>query len=83
MNFFALSLSNPTPIISFARSHNLLDEMPFRHLTQYSKIKTAVEIAKIHELSASPTSIRYKFGIQGPKGIKSAIELDKKNESSL
>jgi hypothetical protein len=33
MNYFALSLSNPKPIISFARNNNLLDKMPFCHLT--------------------------------------------------
>jgi hypothetical protein len=29
VNFFALYLSNPTPVILFARKHNLLDKMPF------------------------------------------------------
>jgi hypothetical protein len=29
VNYFALSLSNPTRIISFARYNNLLDKMPF------------------------------------------------------
>jgi hypothetical protein len=29
VNYFALSLSNPKPIISFARNNNLLDKMPF------------------------------------------------------
>jgi hypothetical protein len=61
VEFFAVSLSNPTPLISFARNHNLLDEMPFCHLTQYCKSNTAVENARIHKVSVSPTSIRYKF----------------------
>jgi hypothetical protein len=34
-DFIALSLSNPKPIISFARKNNLLHKMPFCHLTQY------------------------------------------------
>jgi hypothetical protein len=29
VNSFALSLSNPKPLISFARNNNLLDKMPF------------------------------------------------------
>jgi hypothetical protein len=29
VNYFALSLSNPTPIISFPRNNKLLDKMPF------------------------------------------------------
>jgi hypothetical protein len=33
VNYFALSLSNLKPIISFARNNNLLDKMPFCHLT--------------------------------------------------
>jgi hypothetical protein len=35
VNYFALSLSNPKPIISFARNNKLLDKMPFFHLTQH------------------------------------------------
>ena len=42
VNFFALSLSNPIPIISFARNNNLLHKMPFCHLTQYCKTITAI-----------------------------------------
>ena len=79
VNFFALSLSNPTPVISFARKQNLLNRMPFYHLVQYCKAKTPVDVSRINKASTSPTSIKYKFGIQVPKGIKNAINLDKKN----
>jgi hypothetical protein len=33
VNYFSSSLSNPIPIILFARKNNLLDKMPFCHLT--------------------------------------------------
>jgi hypothetical protein len=39
VNFFALSLSNPKAIISFARNNNLLHKMPFCHLTQYCMLE--------------------------------------------
>ena len=83
VNFFALSLSNPTPVISFARNQNLQNRMPFYHLVQYCKAKTPVDISKIYKVSANPTTIKYKFGIQVPKGIKNAINLDKKNGNNL
>ena len=57
--------------------------MPFRHLTQYCKTKTAIEMAKVNKTLASPTYIRYKFGIEVPRGIKNAIELDRKNGNTL
>jgi hypothetical protein len=82
VNYFALSLYNPKPIISFARNNNLLDKMPFCHLTQYCRSNTAVDTARIHKVSTSPAGIKYKFGIQVPrvsKGTKNAIDLDKKN----
>jgi hypothetical protein len=82
MNYFALILSNPKHIISFARNNNLLDKMPFCHLTQYCRSNTAVDIARILKVSTSPAGIKYKFGIQVPKGIKNAIECDKNNETS-
>jgi Reverse transcriptase (RNA-dependent DNA polymerase) len=81
VNFFALSLSNPTPIISFARKHNLLDKMAFQHLVHYCKARTSA--AKIHKASASSTSVKYKFEIQVPRGIKNAIQSDRKNGNNL
>jgi hypothetical protein len=83
VNYFALSLSNLKPIISFSRNNNLLDKMPFYHLTQYCRSNTAVDIARILKASTSPAGIKYKFGIQVPKGIKNATDLDKKNGNQL
>jgi hypothetical protein len=83
VNYFALSLSNPTSIISFARNNNLLDKMPFCHLTQYCRLNTTVHIARILKVSTSPAGIKYKFGIQVPKVINNAIDLDKKNGNQL
>ena len=57
--------------------------MPFNHLIQYCKTKSSVDIARIHKASTNPTSIKYKFGVQVPKGIKNAINLDKKNGNNL
>jgi hypothetical protein len=57
--------------------------MTFCHLIQYCRSNTAVDIARILKVSSSPAGIKYKFGIQVPKGIKNAIELDKKNGNQL
>jgi hypothetical protein len=43
----------------------------------------AVDIARILKVSTSPVGIKYKFGIQVPKGIKNAIDLQKKNGNQL
>jgi hypothetical protein len=83
VKYFALSLSNPKPIISFARNNNHLDKIPFCHLIQYCRSNTAVDIASIPKVSSSPAGIKYKFGIHVPKGIKNAIDLDKKNGNQL
>jgi hypothetical protein len=37
-----------------------------------------MEITRVNKASTCPTSIKYKFGIQVPKGIKNAINRDKK-----
>jgi hypothetical protein len=71
VNYFVLCLIHPKPIISFC------------HLTQYCRSNTAVDIARIHKVSTRPAGIKYKFGIQVPKGIKNSIELDKKNGNHL
>jgi hypothetical protein len=51
--------------------------MPFCHLIQYCRSNTAVDIARILKISTSPAGIKYKIGIEVPKGIKNAIDLDK------
>jgi hypothetical protein len=53
--------------------------MPFCHLTYYCRSNKAVDIARTLKVSTRPTSISYKFGIQVPKGIKNAIDLNKNN----
>ena len=63
VKFFTLSLSDPTPILSYARSNNILHKIPFFHLVQYCMFKTEVEISKVHILLSSPTCIWYTFGI--------------------
>jgi hypothetical protein len=83
VNYFALSLSNPKPIISFVRNNNLLGKMPFCHFTQYCSLNTTVDISRILKVSTRPAGIKYKFGIRVPKGIKNAIDLDKKNGNKL
>jgi hypothetical protein len=83
VNYFTLNLSNPKPIISFARNNNILDKMTFCHLTQYCMSNTDVDIPRILKISTSPAGIKYKFGIKVPKGIKNAIDLDKKNGNQL
>jgi hypothetical protein len=45
--------------------------------------KTELEKARVYKSTASLTSVRYKFGIQVPKGIKNAIDFDKKNGNIL
>jgi hypothetical protein len=55
--------------------------MPFCYFTQYCKSNTTVDIARIHKVSTSPACIKYKFGVQVPKGIKNAIDLDMNNNN--
>jgi hypothetical protein len=52
----------------------------FKHDSRYCK---EVDIARILKASTSHAGIKYNFGIQAPKGIKNAIDLDKKNVKQL
>jgi hypothetical protein len=38
-----------------------------------------VDIARIHKASTSPAGIKYKFGIQAPKGNNDSVELNENN----
>jgi hypothetical protein len=57
--------------------------MPFCQLTQYCRSNTAVDIARILKVSTRFAGIKYKFGIQVPKGIKNAIDRDKSDGNQL
>jgi hypothetical protein len=59
-----------------------MESLKHRICKQYCRSKMAVDIARILKVSTSPASIKYKFSIQVPKGIKYAIDLDKKNGTS-
>jgi hypothetical protein len=83
LNYFALNLSNHELIISFSRNNNFLHEMPFCDLNQNCRSNKAADISRMLKVSTSPTDIKYKFGIQVPKGIKNAIDLDKKWKSFM
>jgi Reverse transcriptase (RNA-dependent DNA polymerase) len=57
--------------------------MPFQHLVNYCKVRTPVDTVRIHKASTSSSNVKYKFGIQIPRGIKNAIHLDNKNGNKL
>jgi hypothetical protein len=80
VNFFALCLSNPTPAISFAKEHKMSHKSLFYNLIPYCKSKLSMNVSKASNVSTSPTTVRYKFGIQPPRGIRNAITLDKRNK---
>jgi hypothetical protein len=40
-------------------------------------------MSKVYNVSNSPITVKYKFGIQVPRGIRNAISLDKKNKNNL
>jgi hypothetical protein len=40
-------------------------------------------MSKVCNVSNSPTTVKYKFGIQVPRGIRNAISLDKKSKNNL
>jgi hypothetical protein len=47
------------------------------NINRYCMSNMAVDISRILKVSTSPAGIKYKFGIQVPKGIKNAIDLVK------
>jgi hypothetical protein len=40
-------------------------------------------MSKVYNVSTSPTTVEYKFGIQVPRRIRNAISLDEKNKNNL
>jgi hypothetical protein len=57
VNFFALSLGNPTPIIKFARANNALHKMPSRNLVYHCKGKTGNEFSRVQNIFSIPTLV--------------------------
>jgi hypothetical protein len=40
-------------------------------------------MSKAYNASTSPSTVKYKFGIQVPRGIRNSISLEKRNKNSL
>jgi hypothetical protein len=40
-------------------------------------------MSKAYNVSTSPTTVKYKFEIQVPRGIRNVINLDKRNKNIL
>jgi hypothetical protein len=53
--------------------------MPYCYLIQYCTSNTVIDIARIYKVSESHAGIKYKFGIQVPKGTENSIKLNNKN----
>ena len=83
VDFYALALQDPIPILRYARKHHLLDQRPFKSLSRYCTGDAPSHLARAFKAKTKPSAPKYKFGIQVPQGLKQAYEIDRLNGNTL
>jgi hypothetical protein len=67
----------------FCQGTQTVEKSPFCYFISYCKAIPSCNVSKAYNVSNSPTTVKYKFGIQVPRGIRNAMSLDKKNQNNL
>ncbi len=80
----ALRLQDPFVIIDYVAKKHLSKLEDFKWVKQYLEDKKQMEqIRKAFQAKVSPRTPKFKFGVQVPKGVRNALELDKINGDTL
>ena len=83
VDFYALALQDPIPILRYIRNKPLIDQKVFQPLLKYCTGDPPNQLARAFKSKTTSTSTKYKFGIQVPLGIKQAYEIDRLNGNTL
>ena len=83
VNMFSLAMQDPVPIIKYAQSKRLTGQGPFRLLLSYCIGDTPSDLARAYKAKVKPGTVKIKFGVQVPLGVKQAFALDQKNGNHL
>ena len=71
----ALSIQDPIPILKYAQKKHLMTQRPFYALAKYCIGDAPSRLVRIFRVKTKPGHGRYKFGIEVPFGIRTALRL--------
>ena len=76
----SLKDSNPYEVAKYAKDNNLLNEKAFSYWARHilRKRSASIRAAKRRKLTTN-----YKYGVEVPKDVKHALELDRKNGNTF
>ena len=83
VDMFALAMQDPVPILKYAHANHLTSKGPFKVLTKYCVGEAPSDLARAYKARTKPGSVKIKFGIQVPLGVKQAFNLDWANGNIL
>ena len=79
VDMFALAMQDPIPILKYAHAQHLTSKGPFKVLAKYCVGDAPSDYARVFKAKTKPGSIKIKFGVQVPLGVKQAFNLDQVN----
>jgi hypothetical protein len=75
---------DPISVAKYAKAQGLLGTPDWKKLQKFARrIKKFLRMVTQAKLQRGSRGIRFKFGVQVPRNFKEAMELDKKNKSTL
>ena len=75
-----ISKDDPITCAVYAKKHDLLDTIGWKHLKRYAKTsKRLIRAVKQSRIRQVRASVRYQHGFQVPKDYNDAMRLDKEN----
>ena len=83
VDMFALAMQDPIPILKYAHAQHLTSKGPFKVLTKYCVGEAPSDYARVFKAKTKPGSVKIKFGVQVPLGVKQAFNLDRANGNTL
>ena len=78
-----ISKDDPITCAVYAKKHDLLDTIGWKHLKRYAKTsKSLIRAVKQSRIRQVRASARYQHGFQVPKDYNDAVRLDKENSNT-
>ena len=80
---FALAMQDPIHILRYEHASHLTSKPTFKVLAKYCVGDAPSDYARVFKAKTKPGSIKIKFGVQVPLGVKQAFNLDQANGNTL
>ena len=89
IDFYSLALHDPISILKYARKKHIVGQDPFKRLGKLFLYKIqdirneSSNYTKAYKANTNVFGRKYKFGVEVPRSVRHALQLDKENGNTL